>query len=237
MKHVLSLIVLATISLTTISPNKVNAAEDSVYDFSWLDKDKEVYVLQNRKFRKKNSVYLGSTIGRSVSGAFVDSNEVNFIAGYFFSENFGIELSYTKAEGSLNKTHDSVNAQGATAFYKKIDSATSAMLMWAPFYSKINTFNKIFYYDWLFGAGLASITTLDNRSNFTGGSTADDLTEESDTAFTWMTGMRFYFSQSWSTRIDFKAIHANTEMQLDASDSEKRLNSYYNFNVGINFAF
>lgn len=237
MKHVLSLIVLAAISIITAIPNKVNAAEDSVYDFSWLDKDKEVYVLQNRKFRKKSEVYLGTTIGRSVSGAFIDSYEINLIAGFFFSENLGIELSYTKADGSQNKTVDAVNAQGATAFYKKIDSATSAMLMWSPFYSKINTFNKIFYYDWLFGAGVASITTLDNRLNFSGGSTSDDLTEETDTAFTWMTGMRFYFSQSWSTRIDFKAIHANTEMQIDANDSEERLNSYYNFNIGINFAF
>ena len=30
----------------------VVANEKSVYEFSWLDKDKEIYVLQNRKFRK-----------------------------------------------------------------------------------------------------------------------------------------------------------------------------------------
>jgi outer membrane beta-barrel protein len=237
MKHVLSLIVLAAISIITTIPSQVSAAEDSVYDFSWLDKDKEVYVLQNRKFRKKSKVYLGTTVGRSVSGAFIDSNEINFIAGFYFSENLGIELGYTKADGSQNKTGDSINGLGQTAFYKKIDTATSAMLMWSPFYSKINTFNKIFYYDWLFGAGVASITTQDNRLNFSAGSTADDLTEETETAFTWMTGMRFYFSQSWSTRIDFRAIHANTEMYLNATETEERLNSYYNFNIGINFAF
>ncbi len=41
------------------------ASEKNVYDFSWLDQDKEVYVLQNRKFRKKNKLYVGAMAGRA----------------------------------------------------------------------------------------------------------------------------------------------------------------------------
>lgn len=238
MKHFLSLITFSFFTPIIFFANHTNAAEDSVYDFSWLDKDKEVYVLQNRKFRKSGNVYVGGTFGRSISGAFIDSNEANLIAGYFFSENWGIELSYTKADGQTNKTHDAVNAQvGGVAFFKKIDTATTAMLMWSPFYSKINTFNKIFYYDWLFGIGAANITTLDNRNEFDGGSDSNKLTSESETAVTWMTGFRFYINQNWSTRIDLRAMHANTDMQIDTNDSEKRWNNYYNFNVGINYSF
>lgn len=231
MKRILSFILLFISTFTF-------AAEDSMYDFSWLDKDKEVYVLQNRKFRKKNNLYVGATVGRSVSGAFINSSEINALGGFFFSEDFGIELSYTKADGSENKTSDSVNAQGSVPFYRKIDTAMSAMLMWSPFYSKINTFNKIFYYDWMFGAGLSNITTLDNRNEFPGGSEATVLTEESLSGFAWMTAVRFYITPNWSTRIDFRANHVNADAAINGeTDTEKRWSNYYNFNIGLNYTF
>ena len=49
------------------------ASESSLYDFSWLDKDKEVYVLQNRQFHKKGTMNLALGGGMTVSGAFVDA--------------------------------------------------------------------------------------------------------------------------------------------------------------------
>ena len=111
--------------------------------------------------------------------------------------------------------------------------------MWSPFYAKINTFNKIFYFDWLFGAGLTSVTTLDNRNEFSSSSPdADELTQETVTGFTWMTGWRFYINKNWSLRMDFVATHMNVEMaNSSATDTEKRLDNKYNFNMGLNFAF
>lgn len=213
------------------------AAEGSVYDFSWLDKDKEVYVLQNRKFRKDGKLTLGLTLGKSTNGAFIDSYEGNILASYFFKEDWGLEFVYTKANGETNSTHDSVEANGTVAYFKKIDTAMSFLLMWSPFYSKINTFNTVFYYDWLFGFGLANISTLNNGNKFTPGPDNDKLETEASSAFTWTTGFRFYISESWSTRLDFRAIHSNTEVQVTQSKEEERLLSYYNFNIGINYTF
>jgi len=232
MKRILSIII---ISLSTF----VFAAEDSMYDFSWLDKDKEVYVLQNRKFRKSGKVYIGGTLGKSISGAFIDSTEVNAVGGLFFSEDWGVEFSYTKAQGVTNKTHDSVKAQGASvAFFRKIDTAMSAMLVWSPFYSKINTFNKVFYYDWMFGFGASTMTTLDNRKEFSGGSDSSDLTNESNSGIAWMTAIRIYITPSWSSRIDLRANHLNADAAINGeTDTEKRWHHYYNFNVGINYTF
>lgn len=231
MKGFLSFIITSLISVS------IFAAESSIYDFSWLDQDKEVYVLQNRKFRKKSNFYVGGTLGRSVSGAFIDSNEVNAVAGFFFSEDWGLELSYTKAEGSENKTSDAVFAQGSVPYYRKIDTATSAMLLWSPFYSKINTFNKIFYYDWMFGVGMTSASTLDNRNEFDSGPDSKELTKESVSGVTWMTAVRFYITPRWSTRMDFRATHLNVESQITEDESEKKWNNYYNFNIGFNFTF
>lgn len=217
------------------------AKEGSVYDFSWLDSDKEIYVLQNRKFRKAQKVFIGGTLGKQTNGAFIDSFAVDLYAGYFFKEDWGIELSLTQASGSENATHDGVNEQGSVAFYRKITSATSAMIVWSPFYSKINTFNKIFYYDWLIGAGLSSIETEDNRKKFTT-VTDDTATIETNTAISWMTGLRFYISDSWSTRIDFKAFHLSADKVGKASGAsttktEKKFSHYYNINFGLNYTF
>ena len=60
------------------------AGESSTYDFSWLDPDKEVYVLQNRKFRKKRSLFVSGGGGKTLSGAFVDSNSITGAHGIFF---------------------------------------------------------------------------------------------------------------------------------------------------------
>lgn len=214
------------------------ANESSVYDFSWLDKDKEVYVLQNRKFRKNGKLYIGGTLGRSVAGAYIDSNEFNLLAGYFFKEDWGLEISYTKANGTPNKTHDAVNSQGSVAFYRKIDTALNAMIVWSPFYSKINTFNKIFYYDWLFGLGITNLTTIDNRNEFPGGEESNVKTTESNSGFTWMTGFRFFISESWSMRLDFTGKHINADSAINGeTDTEKRWSHFYNINVGVNYTF
>lgn len=216
------------------------ASEKSVYDFTWLDSDKEIYVLQNRKFRKIQKLYVGGTVGKQTNGAFIDSYALDLYAGYFFKEDWGLELSYTKASGAENATHDGVSDQGSVAFYRKITSGTSAMLMWSPFYSKINTFNKIFYFDWLIGAGVSSLETEDNRLKFV--SVTDNTpTVESNIALSWITGFRFYINESWSTRIDFKAYHLNADRVTKPSggqtETTKKYSHFYNINFGLNYSF
>jgi len=239
MKKFIGMLFIAVASTSFLSIQSF-ASEGSVYNFSWLDKDKEVYVLQNRKFRKNGSFYVGGTAGKAVSGAFVDSYEGSLYGGYFFKEDWGIEVSYTKASGDTNATYDGVKSQGTVPFFRKIDTSMSAMLMWSPFYSKINTFNKIFYFDWLFGVGVTSVTSMDNRNGFESNSDSDSLTTETNTGLTWMSGLRFYISESWSTRLDFKASHLNADSQVKSgstTETEKKWAHYYNVGIGLNYAF
>lgn len=226
----LGILLLTTLSLQAFS------SENNVYDFSWLDPDKKVYVLQNRKFRKSGKFYLGTTFGRSVSGAFIDSMEANVYTGYFFKEDWGIELSYTKSSSSTNSTHDAVNLAGAVAFYRALDTVTTAHLVWSPFYSKINTFNKIFYYDWLFGLGFSSYTSMDNRNEF-GVTNKSELTKDSGIGVSWFTGMRFFINENWSSRVDFTGMHTNADRALGVDDLEKSMFHYYHFRLGINYTF
>jgi len=234
---------LITLLLLSLFLSSSHAGESNMYDFSWLDGDKEIYVLQNRKFRKKSRVYVGGLYGRSINGAFIDSTRFSLQGGFFFSENWGLELSYSSANGETNTTHDSVKEQSnAVAFYRKIDTEMTAMLLWSPFYSKINTFNKIFYYDWMFGAGISTVTTDDNRNEFDDGSPdSNKLTSESNSGLSWMSAFRFYITENWSSELRFRATHVNadyaSEDQSNNDKTEKRWIHYYNFNVGINYTF
>lgn len=220
----------------------VLAAEKSLYDFSWLDKDKEIYVLQNRRFRKDGNFYVGGTVAKTLSGAFIDSYGASVRAGYFFSEDWGLEFAFGKNEGSENDTAKGVKEQGTVPFYRKIDTYTGAMLMWSPFYSKINTFNRIFYFDWMFGLGLANIKTMDNRNKFNPGPDENKLTSENTMGVLWNTGFRFYISDHWSLRLDFTGLSYQadkTKQQEGSSDTSKasKLFSNYDLGLGLNYTF
>lgn len=219
----------------------VMANEKSVYDFSWLDKDKEIYVLQNRKYRKDGKVYLGLTGVKTLSGAFADSMGAQLRAGYFFTEDWGFELSYGKYSSSNNDTNKGVREQGTIPYARKIDNVISALVWWSPFYAKINTFNEIFYFDWMFGLGAAKVATLDNRQEFQVVSSKTE-TSESVTALTWSTAMRFHINQSWSFRIDFTGLHYSANRTSRSSVgatpfTKKQLFSNYDLGLGLVFAF
>ena len=67
------------------------------------------------------------------------------------------------------------------------------------FYSKINTFNTIFYFDWLLGVGVGKITETNNRSEFlNGGSSLSiaDQTEEHNAGL-WQAAIKFYINETF----------------------------------------
>lgn len=219
----------------------VYADEKSLYNFSWLDKDKEIYVLQNRKFRKDGNFYIGGTLAYNLSQDFLDAYGGTVRAGYFFREDWGLEFLYGKNINSENDTAKGVKEQGTVPFYREIDSFMGVMVMWSPFYSKINTFNRVFYFDWMFGLGAGSITTKDNRNKFQS-PPSDQLTTESTIGVLWNTGFRFYINESWSLRLDLTGQTYNAEKTKRIGDTgptskAKKLYNNYDLGLGLNYAF
>jgi outer membrane beta-barrel protein len=221
----------------------VFADENSLYNFSWLDRDKEIYVLQNRKFRKDGNFFLGATGAYNMSQPFLDAYGGTVRGGYFFTEDWGIEFLYGKNSSSENDTAKGVREQATVPFYRQIDNFGGFVLMWSPFYSKINTFNKIFYFDWIFGVGVGSITTKDNRNKFdTTATDQNELTQENHSGAIWNTGFRFYIDQNWSLRLDltgqtYKADKTKkTKSATDTSKTSKIYNNY-DLGLGLNYAF
>lgn len=214
----------------------LQAGESSVYDFSWLDKDKQVYVLQNRKFTKKDDFYGSFLLGMSTSGAFINSYAIQGRLGYFFQEEWGAELVFSKNQFATNKNYDSVKADaGAIPFYRAVSFYMGSMLLWSPFYGKVNTFKKIVYFDWILGLGLASITDQNDRDSVVAGAERD-LQSESHLGLMWETGLRFFLNEHWSLRLDFTALHYSAE-KANVRSNASQLYSNFDLTMGAAYTF
>jgi outer membrane beta-barrel protein len=222
------------------------ATEDSLYSFSWLDKDKEVYVLQNRKYRKNKNVYISGGGGVTTSGAFVNAFSFQFKAGYFFKEDWGIEGLFSKNIGQENSIAKMVKnvggASGSVPFRVFVKNYTGLQILWSPFYSKINTFNKIIYLDWMFSVGGVYVSESNNRklsqsNDPADRSISDDSQDESDShlGFLWGTGLQFYLSKDYYIKFDLTGTHFKTK--TDANGTEEILYNNYDLVLGLGYIF
>ncbi len=232
----LASLVLFSLTFTT----NLFASEKDIYEFSWLDPDKEVFVLQNRKFRKASHAHINLGGGITTSGAFVDSTTLQARAGYFFTEDYGFELLYAKNSGKENDTakgvrNSSGGGTGTTPFRRIVENYMGAMFLWSPFYSKINTFNSIVYMDWIFGLGYAQLKEHNNKLRFTQGQTAEGLeTSETHSGVMWSAGLKFYLSESFSIRTDLTAIHYSAD-NISTSGSSYKSNFDATASIGYSF--
>lgn len=211
------------------------ASESSLYDFSWLDKDKEVYVLQNRKFHKKGTMNLAVGFGMTVSGPFVDASALQGRVGFYPLEDWGAELIFSYNSGKENENAKGVRAQsdggGSIPFRRITQDYLGGMIQWSPFYAKVNTFNKILYVDWYIGLGFAKLDEKNNRLELNDGEGntdpgAPDVTE-SHNGILWGTGLRVFLTNRWHVRLDLAGIHYSA-MKAAAIVQDGSGKTYYN---------
>lgn len=193
---------------------RIQATEESVYDFTWLDPDKEVYVLQNRIYRKDHGFFVHLGGGLTTSGAFVKSYNFQARGSFFLHEDWGIQILYSKNQGKENLAAQSVrqndvygsdNITGSIPFRRIINNYLAGMIVWSPFYSKINTFNQIIYLDWMLSGGVTNINETNNRNELL--QNAPISVQESHSGLIWETSMLIFISKHWNARIDFTGIH------------------------------
>ena len=222
---------------TLVFTTNLFASEKDIYEFSWLDPDKEVFVLQNRKFRKASRLYVNVGGGITTSGAFVDSTTLQARAGFFATEDYGLEVVYAKNNGKENDTAKGVinkgNGPGSQPFRRIVQNYTGAMFVWSPFYSKINTFNSIVYMDWIFGVGYASLVEKNNKAYFTAFQDKTE-TEETHGGIIWEAGMKFYLNENFNIRSDLTAIHYSAD-QVSLPGTSYRSNFDATVSLGYTF--
>jgi len=238
MKFLLSL-------LFFISPFYSFAGEKDIYDFEWLDDDKEIYVLQNRRYRKVGRFNLSVLGTLNLSDKFVNNMGGGVKGAFFFKENWGIEAGFGIGKQSYNSTFDGVAKQFAVPFFNTIKQYMNLSLVWSPFYGKFNTFNVIYYLDWYLSAGLVSVTTQDDREAF-GEERVDiqnknfTLRDASSVGATWSTGLVWYLSKNFGLRMEVTGFHYNGDFFFrSGTTAEAQSNSTmfhnYNLSLGVNF--
>ena len=236
-------IFLSLLFVLLIFTPKIFAEEGSTYSFGWLDKDKEVYVLQNREYRKVNTINLNVAFGMPISEPFVEGTMLQGRLGYYFWESWGLELLYSQNSEDINQTgKDLKSGYGGsvpptTPWVNLVESYFAAIVNWSPFYSKINLFNGIVYLDWTFGLGAVSVTSENNTPIMIDSSTSEPNKSTTSTGWLFQTSWIFYLSQSFSIRADLISINYSVDAPGGLGATKKQSIGEWDAVLGLGFRF
>lgn len=202
--------------------------EGEEYNFNWLDPEKKIYVLQNRKFLKANRVLLSVLTGPGLSNPYRTAFNVDGRFSYYFREDWGLEVFYAKSLNSQNNTFKAlVNTATTTKpVIREIGSEYGALVHWVPWYSKINVFNKILYFDWYFSGGAGTLQTSVDTTSANSPFTSQELF-----ALFAGTGHQYHVTRSLTVRLDF--MGAFYRAPIFGTAGEEVWYSNYNFGVGL----
>lgn len=209
-----------------------SASSDDEYNFNWLDPEKKIYVLQNRRYLKAHRALLSLMIGPGLSNPYRNTFNVDPRVAYYFNEQWGIEGFYTV---SFNTPNEAVQALAdatptTLSVAHEVRGEGGALVHWVPWYAKLNFFNKILYFDWYLEGGGGEV----NWSAFgTGTSTAAAQVIGSlgrPAAFAG-TGMQFHLNENLAVRLDFMGAYFTAPIEGVTGDTSWFSN--YNFGIGL----
>jgi len=229
----LKLLWLLSLSLWSTS---VLAGEESTYDFLWLDPDKAVYVLQNKIHKKENSIYMDVGYLTNLTSAFQDTRGVAVKAGYYFHEEWSVEMMYLGYSNSNNDNFRNVQLlKGGVPFVRRPDRTLGAGIVWSPFYGKINTFNQIVYFDWSFGAGYAQVTTKSNLKSVTSTSASDTYQSENNSGAYLKSAVKFHLNQNWHVGVEWVGTYYQAPGPKNPKQDKIRSNNDLIFQLGWSY--
>ncbi|MBY0414720.1 MAG: outer membrane beta-barrel domain-containing protein [Bdellovibrionales bacterium] len=229
---------LALVSFTLSAP-ALRADEKDLYDFMWLDPDKKVYVLQNKIHKKAKTIYFNAGFGLGLSSTFQDTSMIHTNFGYYITEEWAVEGLYTKYSNSDNDAMENLKRlNGSVPFIRKTESNFGLMAKWSPFYGKINTFNKIFYFDWSFGLGIGKLNTKSNATSVAIPTQANNYADEKYTSVIAKTGLSFHINKNFHIGADiimnnYKA--PGPTINGKSPTSKQRTNTDAVFTLGASF--
>jgi outer membrane beta-barrel protein len=222
--------------LTFIFTLPARAGENDLYDFLWLDPDKSVYVLQNKIYPKNKSLYLDLGYVMGLSSDFQDTSGSQLRMGYFFSEEWAIELSHMQYSNFDNSAYDSIKAvSGTEPFVRRFTRSTSAYLIWSPFYGKINTFNKIYYFDWSFGVGSGEVMAESNIDSVRNPASANVFKGERYNPLQLKTSVKFHINKRVHLGMEFINSNYQAGSPKYPSRKEWEQNNDLVFTLGVSF--
>lgn len=223
------------LGLSMLLTGKVHAGEKSLYDFLWLDPDKKVYVLQNKLYKKENSFYFDVGYLSNFTSKFQDTNGFQLKTGYYIHEEWGLEIFYNSYSNSNNSEYSNVKyVSNVEPFIRKLNSSLGAVVVWSPFYGKINTFNKIFYFDWSFGAGA---TMLKSKSNLktAGTPTANRFDSENHAGAVIKTNFKLHLKENVHVGVEYMNTYYRAAAPRNPDSDKLWTNTDIILSVGFSY--
>lgn len=222
-------VTLAGIALCLLVQSRPARAADE-YSFSWLDPEKKIYVLQNRKFLKSFRPFLSAMGGTGLSNPYRTAMNVDGRLAFFVSEAWGLELFYARGFNSANSTASvlTTSIPGANPITREITTRMGALIQWIPWYAKINFFNLILHFDWYINAGAGQMTF-----NANGSLSPTTFTAQNVLAIYAGTGHLYHINKWLSVRVDLSGTYFPSRTQVDAGATEW----YSNYDLGAGLVF
>lgn len=204
--------------------------KDDDYDFQWLDPDKKIYVLQNRKYTKANKILLSINGGFAKNSPYQSSYSIDPRIGFNFSEQLGIEVFYTTFMNSVSTDYEALVStnSGVLPNVFKLKNQVGGLLQWAPWYAKINVFNSILYFDWYISGGVGQIS-----GDVYSGGLSGTPTTKSFTAYYLGTGQLFHLSKMVDFRIDFTNSWMTAPLKYTSGANTVFTNSTLQLGIGL----
>jgi outer membrane beta-barrel protein len=166
----------------------------------WAAKDTDFNVVQNRLFSKAGKYTLTPYYAMLVNEPWSEGPTIGLAGNYYFSERYGVELSYSRTQSRDTEAAQRLRDQGGAPNHNKPKQFFGAAFNWVPFYAKMSVLNsKILYFDMAFSPGIGMVQyeqQLDSGGEL---KTAPALTFDVTQTFflsSWM-ALRFEFKNRW----------------------------------------
>lgn len=233
------------------------ASEDNLYKFLWLDPDKKVYVLQKKLFPKKMHVFfdIGGLYRFSnpfqttfapfgnIDFFFTEQLGISLLGGYYFNKDNNAFDGVKNKISQINQTA-TTNGGGTTVttfknllpYLINFKYEVGGMVLFSPFYGKINTFNQIVYFDLYFGLGASWVAAQSNYDaiiNDTAGDKTSQMKDVNFVAVNAKVGLRFYISKHVNFCVDY--IHRGYMEKLITEDKIEKKGIYYESDIVAKF--
>lgn len=207
------------------------AGEKSLYEFKWLDEGEKVYVIQNKEHVKSGRLGMDLSFADSQGSPYQDTSAFALTVVYYFSEDWSLDFTYKQYSNSdsadLTNLLESYETE-IKPLIRRIDAAKIVHINWIPFYGKINTFNKIFFFDFGVGLGFGQFDTAGNYKTFLEKNKSITLEEDVDTGVNLRTFFKFFLGDGLTFGFEYNLSAVQTILQQDG-DKET---FYYNDIVG-----
>lgn len=227
---------IVAMGLALLFTQNIHAGEKSLYDFLWLDPDKKVYVLQNKLHKKEHTVYADIGYVANFTSKFQDTFGYQGRLGFFIHEEWGLEVFHNQYSNSNNDEYRNVQAvNDAEPFVRRLKSNSGAVIIWSPFYGKINTFNQIFYFDWSFGVGASNIQAESNLKTVTKKNVRSKYFSENYTGGILKTNLKFHLTENVHISIEYMNTYYRAPSAKNPNTDRLRTNTDVITSIGFSY--